>query len=214
MNMTQTLVTKGLNMKLLKFAIVPAVALILAGCVVTSVYPFYTQKDLVFEPGLVGHWIKVEDKNESWKFTKAATNAYQLTQTSEGQTNVMQAHLFKLRGQMFLDLFAPDQDVGGCPPAIPSHLLLRVFELSPKVRLAPINHQWLGDLLDKDPKAVKNQILQTGAKPDDRRVVLTAETVELQAFVIKHLKTEEAWKDAFELEPTSTRVEATTPTGR
>jgi hypothetical protein len=197
-------------MKHLKLAIVPAVALALTGCIVTSVYPFYAAKDLVFEPTLVGQWVKVDDKTEGWKFDKEGSNAYQLTETSSGQTNVMQAHLFKLQGQMFLDLFAPDQ-AGGSPPAIPSHLLLRVPALSPNVRLAPVSHEWLLQLLDKEPKAIKNQILQTSPKPEDRRVVLTGETAELQAFIIKHLKTEEAWKDEFQLESSASPKPPTTP---
>jgi hypothetical protein len=202
---------KGLNMKLAKLAVVPVIALALTGCIVTSVYPFYTDKDLVFEPGLAGQWTKVGEKAEEWNFAKQGANAYLLTQIENSQTNVMQAHLFKLRGEMFLDLFAPDQDAGGCPPAIPSHLLLRVFTLSPKVRLASINHQWLTELLDKEPTAVRHQTLKTGEKVEDRRVVLTGETLELQAFIGKHLKSEEAWKDEFELQPASATPKGASP---
>jgi hypothetical protein len=42
------------TMKRIIFRCLIPVAALLAGCVVTSVYPFYTQKDLVFEPALVG----------------------------------------------------------------------------------------------------------------------------------------------------------------
>ena len=38
-----------------------------------------------------------------------------------------------------------------------------------------------------------------GDKPEDSRLVLTADTAELQQFILKHLKTEDAWKDGFEL---------------
>jgi hypothetical protein len=60
-----------------------------------------------------------------------------------------------------------------------------------------MNHDWLKTLLEKDPKALRHILV--GPKPDDRRVVLIAETSELQQFLSKNLKTEEAWKDTFEL---------------
>ena len=41
-----------------------------------------------------------------------------------------------------------------------------------------------------DPEAVRHIVLPTGEKPDDRRIVLTADTTELQEFLLKHLKTE------------------------
>ena len=53
---------------------------VLAGCVVTSVSPFCTEKDLAFEPGLVGNWLKqVKDSQpEVWKFEKSGELAYRL----------------------------------------------------------------------------------------------------------------------------------------
>jgi hypothetical protein len=42
-------------MKKMKALVAALAAAVLAGCVVTSVSPFYTVKDLAFEPGLVGN---------------------------------------------------------------------------------------------------------------------------------------------------------------
>ena len=51
----------------------------------------------------------------------------------------------------------------------------------------------------KKPKALRHHIIAMGNKPEDQRLVLTADTPEFQSFMIKNLKTEDAWKDPFEL---------------
>jgi hypothetical protein len=83
------------------------------------------------------------------------------------------------------------------PPPIPSHLLLRVLQLNPSLRLVPLSHDWLKTLLEKEPNAVRHQLF--GEKTNETRVVLIDETKELQTFVVRHLKTDDAWKESFEL---------------
>lgn len=186
-------------MKKLTFALMTAGAAVLTGCLVTSVYPFHTEKDLAFEPGLVGDWTNVKEAGDHWKFEKEGSNAYRLTYSSGDKTNVVQAHLFKLRGESFLDLFTPEGNDQIQPPPIPSHFLLRVFQLQPAVRMASLDYDWLKETLAANPKALRHHVIKLGDKPDDERIVLTADTAELQMFVINHLKTKEAWKDDFEL---------------
>ena len=65
--------------------------------------------------------------------------------------------------------------------------------------MAALNYDWLKELLAKEPKAVRHHAIPTGDKSEDHRIVLTAETAELQKFIRTHLKTEGAWKDVFEL---------------
>ena len=50
-----------------------AMAVLLGGCLVTSVAPFYTAKDLVFEPALVGDWVEngKDADHEVWKFGRS-----------------------------------------------------------------------------------------------------------------------------------------------
>ena len=185
-------------MKNITFGLLVAAAAILAGCVVTSVRPFYTEKDLVFEPALVGDWIK-EGKNagdyEVWKFEKSAALAYRFTLIEADKATVMEAHAFKLQGQLFLDIASIDQDIQVIPP----HYLLKVSQVTPALRMSELNHDWLKGLLGKEPNAIPHHLVRSGDKPEDLRVVLTADTPELQKFVLNHLKTEGAWKDSFKL---------------
>jgi hypothetical protein len=184
-------------MKKLTFTLLMGTAAFLTSCVVTSVHPYYTAKDLVFEPALLGQWTNTQQSDERWTFEKAEPNLYNLTYVSGGKTNLSLAYAFKLEGETFLDVTAKEPQSEILPPPIPSHLLLRVFEVRPNVRLAALNNDWLRTLLEKEPKALRHELL--GDKPDDRQVVLTADTDELQQFLAKHLKTEPAWKDTFDL---------------
>src|SRR5258706_2379101 len=154
-------------MKKLTFALAAAGAAVLTGCLVTSVYPFFSEKDPAFEPGLVGNWTNVKEADDHWKFEKEGSNAYRLTYASGTNSAIMQAHLFRLRGELFLDLFNPETNDQVQPPPIPSHSLLRVFELKPNVRMAPLDYGWLKEALAENPKALRHHVIKSGGKSDD-----------------------------------------------
>ncbi len=176
-------------------------ALALTGCVVTSVYPFYSEKDVAFEPALVGNWKKADQPDEHWKFERAGGNGYRITSESGDKTNVFQGHVFKLQGQTFLDLTTTGWKEDIQPEPVPSHFLARIVQLTPTVKLSAMTYDWLKALLAKEPKALRHIVIETGEKPDDRRLVLTADTADLQQFVVRHLKTESAWETSVELLP-------------
>src|SRR5262249_55012929 len=115
-------------MKKMKALVASLAAAVLAGCVVTSVSPFYTEKDLVFEPGLVGDGLKqVKDSQpQVWKLEKSGELAYRFTLIDESKATVMEAHAFRLRGQLFLDVFSTEQAIEVIPP----HYLLRITKLT------------------------------------------------------------------------------------
>ena len=165
-------------------------ALALTGCVVTSVYPFYFEKDLIFEPDLVGNWKQTKQAEEHWKFVRANGNTYRVTSQSIEKTNVFLGHVFKLQGRTFLDLTTTGWKEDIQPEPVPSHFLARIEQLKPTLKVLIMDYGWLKELIAKDPKAVRHIVLPTGEKPEDRRIVLTADTTELQEFLLKHLTTE------------------------
>ncbi len=171
----------------------------ITGCVVTSVYPFYFEKDVAFEPALVGDWKKASQPDEHWKFEQAGGNGYRVTSVSQGHTTLFQGHVFKLHGQTFLDLTSGDWTDAIQPEPVPSHFLAHIVQLAPMVKLLPMNYDWLKELVAKDPKAIRHVAIRNGEKPENRRIVLTADTAELQRFIVKHLGTEAAWEPAVEL---------------
>jgi len=166
-------------------------ALALAGCV-PSWNPFYTEKDLVFDPALVGAWRPAEAKEtskEDWAFTKAGDKQYQLAQTDEEDRKaVFEAHLFQLNAQRFVDLYltkveGDDLKVNAWASLslVPAHLLLRVEQIEPALKLAVMNPDWMQKFLKKTPGAIAHQVVGDG------NVVLTADTGELQKFIAAHL---------------------------
>ena len=100
----------------------------LAGCVVTSVYPFYTAKDLVFDPALVGAWAEAgttNAANEHWRFEKADGQAYKLTVHEKEKHTEFDTHLFKLKGRLYLDLYPRERPEN----SLPVHYLIKIIRL-------------------------------------------------------------------------------------
>jgi len=166
-------------------------ALALAGCV-PSWNPFYTEKDLVPNPALVGTWRPVEAKEgskEAWEFTKVGDKLYQLVQTDEeGRKATFEARLFKLKDHLFLDLYltkveGDDLKVNAWASIslVPAHLLLKVEQIGPALKLAAMNPDWMQTYLKQHPNAIAHRVVSDG------NILLAASTDELQKFVLAHL---------------------------
>src|SRR4051794_13228612 len=91
-----------------------AAALALTGCIVTSVHPFYTRHDLIFEDRVVGAWSTTNEAPGSWTFERAEGGRYTLRAISGNETNTMRASLFKLNRHVYFDLFSAAGE--GTPP--------------------------------------------------------------------------------------------------
>jgi len=183
---------------------VAGLALVLVtGCIVTSVNPLYTEKDLVFDPALVGAWGEDNDK-DTWAFEKAAEKKYKLLHTDEkGRTGTFEAHLLKLGKYQFLDLRLVDpgekeewqiNELAAVAIIMrPGHLFLKVSQIQPTLQLSALHEDWLKKLLEKDPNAIQHERIQFGT--NDYRNILTADTKDLQKFVLKYADSEEAFGD-------------------
>ena len=165
-----------------------AAAALLCSCI-PSVNPFYTDQDVVFNARLLGKW-QEKDKSDNpdvWKFECATNKTYKLTVTEkEGKQGRFKAQLFQLKQEYFLDLIPSDRDYATnqadlvAASMYPGHLLVRVQQFEPELQLAFFDFDWLQKHLEKTPKAVAHH------KEGDR-IVLTADTRDLQKFVLKHL---------------------------
>lgn len=177
--------------------------LLLAGCMITSVFPFFTEKDLVFEPGLLGTWAAEEDDPDTWTFGQAEELGYRLIIREDGATNVFEAHLFKLGEHRFLDLLTTARH----EYSIPVHFLLRVETIKPfmvtadrpKLVLLPLNPEWMGEWLEAHPDSIRHHWIKNPDTNEKELPVLTAETAALQAFLLAHLAEEKFFTDPVEL---------------
>ena len=185
-----------------------AIRCLLAGCVavvlltirshaegpyVTSAEnPFYTRKDLVLDPQLVGRWHDVEKHaDECHRIEKRDARSYRVR--DEGNTNeVCVAHLFKLKSRFFLDLQLID--LGS------SHMLLRVEEFEPSLKFSMLSENRLGELLNERP-IVRKRWLGLRANPPRKTAseLLAAPTKELRAFLRAHLDDAKLFEKPVEL---------------
>jgi hypothetical protein len=182
-------------MKRIALLLAVAFALIVAGCV-PSLNPLYTEKDLIFEPALVGVWAESDDAKETWAFEKSGDKGYKLVYAADGKAGEFDARLLKLGDTMFLDLYPDDVGLKEInrndfykAHLIPAHTFAKVTQIEPVLQMAFFNPDWLNKLLETDPKAIQHQ------KLSEDRIVLTASTKELQKFVLKHADTKDAFGD-------------------
>lgn len=188
---------KKLN-KILLGAVMAGSLLVLAGCVVTSVHPFYTSKDLTTDPGLVGRWAEAKTENpdmKHWQFEAGAGPAYKLFVQEDAERTEYVAHLFQLKGKRFIDAI-PAREPGDF---IPPHYLLHVTRLDASgLELSVLDYKWLTELVQEKPKTIRH--VWVAEKDGKSRLVLTADTAELQAFVLKHVTNTNAFVPAFVLQ--------------
>lgn len=172
------------------------IAFVFAGCV-PSWNPLYTDKDLVFDAKLVGTW---SEDDEPWEFEKIGDKRYRLTHTDKDkQVGKFDAHLVKLGKYRFLDLYVTQLSQDelkanslATSMLVPLHLFLRVDEIGDTLTMAMMNPGKVKEHLKKNPKAIAHR------KVDDS-IILTADTPDLQAYVIKHAEGEALFDGSFTL---------------
>jgi len=174
--------------------------LLLAGCIVTSVYPYYTARDLVVDDALVGTWAEVGTTNvteEHWEFSKTNGQAYLLTIRDGEESTEFKAHLFKLKNRRFIDAEPTKREEDFIPP----HYLLQVHELGPKeFEMSVIDYDWLEELVKSKPSAIAHiWVDRDESRNESGRLVLTANTSKLQAFVLKYAADTNAFSEPFRM---------------
>jgi hypothetical protein len=172
----------------------------LAGCVVVSVYPYYTAKDLITDKALVGTWAEADETNaleKHWQFSATNGQAYVLSVREGDETTEFKARLFRLKDRRFIDA-EPVQRQG---EFIPPHYLLQVHQLNAReLQMSVMDQEWLKQQLQQNPSSIAHLWVDSdsGSKPNGR-LVLTADTAKLQAFVLKHAADTNAFVKAFKL---------------
>lgn len=175
-----------------------AAVLFVAGCVVTSVYPYYTEDDLIYDAAFLGKWVVAGSTNLSTDYVivePQGKNGYLATTFTADETNSTEIHLFRLKGHLFVDSLSTNRSLD----YVPVHQLSKVTELkSNLMESATMNYKWLAERLEKHPRDLRHVRLQEPAGGDEKdfRIVLTADSKDLQRFVLKHLNETNAWNEA------------------
>ncbi len=169
--------------------------LALIGCIPLSLNPFYFEKDLQFDPALVGLWAD-KDEAPQIRFEKTGTNGYLMTDFETDSTLKFDARLFKIGDKLFMDLSPKSNGVVKNDlldmHLIRGHSLMRVDRISPSFVVAGFDLNWLTNLLSDNPKALPHVATND-------RLILTATTAELQAFVLKYVNDTAAFEQPTEM---------------
>ncbi|HEV2437183.1 MAG TPA: hypothetical protein VG077_14415 [Verrucomicrobiae bacterium] len=175
-------------------AALSAIMMFFAGCVVTSIYPYYRDKDLVFDPAMLGNWVEAGQTNENSEYVRfepMGTNGYWATVLGGSETNSFEVHLFRLKAQLFVDSFPTNRSLD----FVPVHQVSKVMDNGPVLETANLNYDWLAKLLEKNPRAIRHMMLRDNPGDEHGRIVLTADTKELQRFILKNINNTNAWKE-------------------
>ncbi len=165
-----------------------------AGCIVTSVYPYYSDDTVVFEPALLGTWLEADGKTR-WTVAREGDKAYRveaIEQKAEAgpatDVSAFAGHLFRLDGAQFIDLYptkVPDLSIGG-------HFLVRIDLQGDILTTRALDTE----AFDRE-KAANGPVLHvhrlddgtmapTAGGPGFAGTLLMAPTPELQAFLRQH----------------------------
>ena len=170
-------------------------AALLGGCVpVMSLHSLYTEENVVFEEKLLGTWVDEPNSPETiWEFNRIdePKNAYKLILSDDkGQKGSFVAHLVKLENSLFLDVFPDEFPCDTEDPnktdwlynvffLVPVHTFIKIDSIEPQLKMRLADDDKMAELLEEDPNAVKHMSIED-------RLILTASTKELQAFVLKY----------------------------
>jgi hypothetical protein len=185
-------------------------AVVLGGCVpVASVHCLYTKENAVFEEKLLGTWVQEPNNPKTtWEFTRddeEPNNVYKLIfADEEGKKGSFVAVMVKLKDKLFLDIF-PDElpwDIEDPNQVdwpynsfflIPAHTFIKVDSIEPQLKLRVTMDDKMDELLKEYPDAIERIMI-------DDRIVLTASTKELQAFILKYVDDERLFVDEIALD--------------
>ena len=168
-----------------------ALAVAFGGCL-PSLHPLYTDDTLVFRAELIGKW---SHEDSIWEFRDAGDMEYEL-RTFDGQQGRFSAHLVQLDDMLFLDIYPADDDLEemqsfAATHLVPAHTFMKVEQIDPNLVLRLLDAGEVGSMLDDDPNLLKHE-------ETEDRLVLTASTQELQAFMLAFGHEEDLFGEATE----------------
>ena len=170
----------------------------MSSCLVSSLHPFFKEKDKKFDTNMVGNWIDgdsciwtIHPNMVSVNFLEPAVHdgSYAICYYEEEESkSMLKATLFQLNDVEYVD-FIPDPNEDHCTSDmttfhhIPVHTLARVQYCKDSILLYWYGDEWLNDLIEQNRIRIKHETVP-GFEYD--RQVLTASTDELQKFIKKY----------------------------
>lgn len=183
-------------MKRINTIIIVAITICLSGCLTKSLHPFYKKEDVIQKDLLLGTW--TDNEKSTWSITrdtiskkfldpkKSLSKYYIFKQTEkDGKTADFKVHLFKLNNQLFMD-FVLDEIHSNLTEMsayhlVPTHTVAKLdIDNDKNFKIKWYFEGSLGDLLKERKIRIKHEVVSKDS------YLLTAETDELQKFLIKY----------------------------
>ncbi len=155
------------------------IVLLTAGCV-PSLHPLYTEKDLVFEPALLGTWL--EEGGNSFTFSRAGEKQYDLIYMEKGVPAAFDACLVQLGGFWFLDSYPkplPFNNGYYQIHLVPAHVFSRIWVEDQTLYFIPLSYDGVKNVIDGGAALPAHEWM-------DKDLVLTGVTAELQEFILQY----------------------------
>ena len=157
-----------------------AALVVLTGCDVSSVFPFFAEKDVVTDDAILGTW----KDSEGYEIKRGEGKAYEFAMLPKNDKQSGTLHLFELGGVRFMDLHFKTIEA---PQMIEPHLLCKVHTLQPTVKVVWLKASWVKAQLAKNPQ------LRPASPGEKSDVVLAGSTADLRQFLLKNKDNPEAW---------------------
>lgn len=188
-------------MKLKAIISIALVMLLFQGCIVKSLHPFYSKKDLTFRKELLTTWEDQDGGKWNIHASKDSPNAYEMHWSKPNAEEVVfLSHLFTLDDQLYFDFF-PVTGTGNTMAIfdmhmMPTHSIAKVQMLTDQeVHILWFNEEWLKLLFDENRIKISHEVVNDETQRDSKAYVLTASTEELQKFILKFGKDPRAFMD-------------------
>jgi hypothetical protein len=174
-------------MRTMMLLVTGTLALLMVACI-PSLHPIYTEKDLVFDPGLLGTWADKEGKDRL-VLVRSGEKSYDFYYTEEEDSRRFEGHLAQVGGYRFLDLLPADPGMKNefyQMHLIRAHTFSRVWIEGDTLRLAFFDHGWVKGMIDQGRMTIAYE-------RSDEGILLTAATAELQKLVVKYAEDPKAF---------------------
>lgn len=172
----------------------------MSSCIFTF-HPLYSDDILVDIPGLEGMFVDFDrytQDSSTWTFTRESKGTYSLKIIEDGHSGIMNVHAVKLGGEYFLDFSVDGIETKAIPDFIeyhlvPMHSFSKVEVQDESLVMHFINMEWAEENLQNHRIRIDHETRVNDGNTEF--ILLTASTSDLQKFVTKYARYDEAFED-------------------
>ncbi len=178
-----------------KIFFLAALLVLLAQSCIISLHPLYTDDVITYNELLEGRWrqgplIENDDDYVYWDFERKE-KGYQVLRYYQGDTLEYEAVLVRLGDYLFMDFYRELEKQDDLARVLPTHNFLKVSISGEELKLTYFDEEYLKRLFKERKIRIKHERVNSD-------IVLTADSKELQQFILKYADDEQAFSESFE----------------